>query len=65
MIEAACWANGRRKLCVLADLAKQEGQVILFIEAVRRIVAIFDVEREINGLTAETLERPRYTSKTC
>jgi hypothetical protein len=46
---------------VLADLAKAP----LALEAVRRIVAIFDVEREINGLTAETLERPRYTSKTC
>ena len=49
IIEAACWAHGRRKLFVLADLAKAP----LAIEAVRRIDAIFDVEREINGLTAE------------
>jgi transposase len=48
IIEAACWAHGRRKLFVLADLAKAP----LAIEAVRRIDAIFDVEREINGLTA-------------
>jgi transposase len=34
---------------VLADVAKAP----LAIEAVRRIDAIFDVEREINGLTAE------------
>jgi transposase len=46
--EAACWAHGRRKLFVLADVAKAP----LAIEAVRRIDAIFDVEREINGLSA-------------
>jgi transposase len=49
IIEAACWAHGRRKLFVLADVAKAP----LPIEAVRRIDAIFDVEREINGLAAE------------
>lgn len=49
IFEAACWAHGRRKLFVLADLAKSP----LAIEAVRRIDAIFDVEREINGLAAE------------
>src|SRR6202043_2072563 len=37
--EAACWAHGRRKLFVLADVAKAP----LAIEAVRRIDAIFDV----------------------
>jgi transposase len=46
--EAACWAHGRRKLFVLADVAKAP----LALEAVRRIDAIFDVEREINGLSA-------------
>jgi transposase len=46
--EAACWAHGRRKLFVLADVAKAP----LAIEAVHRIDAIFDVEREINGLSA-------------
>jgi transposase len=49
IIEAACWAHGRRKLFVLADLTKSP----LAIEAVRRIDDIFDVEREINGLSAE------------
>ena len=44
--EAACWAHGRRKLFVLADVAKAP----LAIEAVRRIDAIFAIEREINGL---------------
>ena len=46
--EAACWSHGRRKLFVLADLAKSP----LAIEAVRRIDAIFAVERDINGLAA-------------
>jgi transposase len=46
--EAACWAHGRRKLFVLADVAKAP----LAIEAVRRVDAIFDVERDINGLPA-------------
>jgi transposase len=49
IVEAACWAHGRRKLFVLADVAKAP----LAIEAVRRIDAIFDVERDINGLAAE------------
>ena len=47
--EAACWAHGRRKLFVLADVARAP----LAIEAVRRIDAIFAVERDINGRTAE------------
>ena len=46
--EAGCWAHGRRKLFVLADVACAP----LAIEAVRRIDAIFGVEREINGLAA-------------
>jgi transposase len=48
LIEAACWAHGQRKLFVLADVAKAP----LAIEAVRRIDAIFAVERNINGLGA-------------
>jgi transposase len=48
ILEAACWAHGRRKLFVLADVAKAP----LAIEAVRRIDAIFDVERDLNGLPA-------------
>ncbi len=46
--EAACWAHGRRKLFVLADVAKAP----LAVEAVRRIDAIFAIEREINGQSA-------------
>jgi transposase len=47
--EAACWAHGRRKLFELAELQGAP----LAIEAVRRIDAIFDAERAINGLPAE------------
>src|ERR1700738_5168106 len=47
--EAACWAHGRRKFFVLADLR----QVALAVEAFRRIDEIFAVEREINGAGSE------------
>jgi transposase len=47
--EAACWAHGRRKFFVLADVAKAP----LAIEAVRRIDDLFAIEREINGRTAD------------
>jgi len=46
--EAACWSHGRRNFFELADLRKAP----LAIEAVRRIDAIFTIEREINGLAA-------------
>jgi transposase len=61
--EAPCWAHGRRNFFKLADIAgaaqrKARGKkppVIspLALEAVRRIDALFDVEREINGLKPE------------
>jgi transposase len=47
--EAACWAHGRRNFFELADLKKAP----LASEAVRRIDAIFAIEREINGLAAD------------
>jgi len=47
--EAGCWAHGRRKLFELAQLARSP----LAAEAVRRIDAIFDVERTISGLPME------------
>ena len=49
LTEAGCWAHGRRKLFELAQLARAP----LAAEAVRRIDAIFDAERTINGLPAE------------
>jgi transposase len=56
LIEAACWAHARRKFFVLADIAaKARGKLPviapLALEAVRRIDAVFAIEREINGLT--------------
>jgi transposase len=49
IIEAACWAHGRRKFYELAELRKAP----LAIEAVRRIDELFAIEREINGLSAD------------
>jgi transposase len=54
IIEASCWAHSRRKFFVLADVtAKARGKLAviapLAFEAVKRIDAIFDIEREING----------------
>jgi transposase len=56
--EAACWAHGRRKFFVLADIAsKARGKkpVVspIAFEAVKKIDAIFVAEREISGLSAE------------
>jgi hypothetical protein len=58
IMEASCWAHGRRKLFELADVtAKARGKFAviapLAFEAVKRIDAIFDIEREINGQTAD------------
>jgi transposase len=55
--EAACWAHSRRKFFVLADItAKARGKLPvlspLALEAVKRIDPVFDVEREISGLSA-------------
>jgi transposase len=62
MTEAACWAHARRKFFELADLTKiakrkaQGGKPAfaspMALEAVRRIDALFDIEREINGKSA-------------
>jgi transposase len=49
IIEAACWAHGRRKFYELAELRKAP----LAIEAVCRIDELFAIEREINGLSAD------------
>jgi transposase len=47
IIEAACWAHGRRKFFELAELQKAP----VAIEAVRRIDELFAIEHEINGKT--------------
>jgi transposase len=57
--EAGCWAHARRKLFELADIAtkarNQESTTIspIAFEAVRKIDAIFMLERSINGLSPE------------
>jgi transposase len=56
--QASCWAHGRRKFFELADVtAKASGKLAviapLAFEAVKRIDAIFDIEREINGRSLE------------
>ena len=48
IIEAACWAHGRRKFFDLARLQKAP----IAIAAIERIDALFAIEREINGLSA-------------
>src|SRR5450756_1558170 len=63
ILEAACWAHARRPFFAMADLAenarrKAHGQtpgVIspLAMEAVRRIDALFEIERSIHGQSAE------------
>jgi len=56
IVEALCWSHGRRKFFELADIAAnarrgRDASPISPIasEAVRRIDALFDIEREING----------------
>jgi transposase len=63
ILEAACWVHARRPFFVMADLAenarrKAQGKkpaVIspLALEAVRRIDALFEIERAINGQSPE------------
>lgn len=57
--EAGCWAHARRKLFELADIGSkarnQRSTTIspIAFEAVRKIDAIFMLERSINGLSSE------------
>ena len=57
---ALCWSHARRKFFELADIAgnvrkgKPAHQISpVALEAVKRIDAIFDIERELGGLDAE------------
>jgi len=54
--EAACWAHGRRNFFELADPALRKRSLLspIALQAVQRIDAVFDVEREVNGQAAET-----------
>lgn len=55
IIEAACWAHARRKFFDLARLSKAP----IAAEAVKRIDALFAIEREINGLAPQERLRVR------
>jgi transposase len=59
IVEALCWSHGRRKFFELADIAAnaRRGKNAppispIALEAVKRIDALFAIEREINGLSA-------------
>jgi transposase len=62
IVAAGCWAHARRPFFALADIAenarrKAQGKTTavispLALEAVRRIDALFDIERAINGQSA-------------
>src|SRR5947199_4078903 len=62
ILEAACWVHARRPFFVMADLAenarrkaqgKKPGVISpLALEVVRRINALFEIERAINGQSA-------------
>src|ERR1700691_3157779 len=59
IVKALCWSHARRKFFELADIAAnaRRGRTAtpispIALEAVRRIDALFDIEREINGLSA-------------
>src|SRR5262245_21471017 len=63
---ALCWAHARRQFFELADIAanarrgKQAAAISpIALEAVRRIDALFDIERGINGHSAEERLRAR------
>jgi transposase len=70
IVDAMCWAHGRRKFFVLADIATnakrgRDAPPIspLALEAVKRIDALFDIERAITGLPpAERLAARREHS---
>jgi transposase len=63
IVEAGCWSHARRPFFILADLAanarrRAQGKTAsvispLALEAVRRIDALFEIERAINGHSAE------------
>jgi transposase len=73
--EAACWAHGRRPFFAMADIEENARRKAagkkeiplspIAIEVVRRIDALFEIERSINGKSAgerlevrQTLSRP-------
>ena len=70
ILEAACWAHARRKFFVLADVAGSARRAAqgkapatlspICLEAVQRIDALFDIERDINGRPADARQAARH-----
>jgi transposase len=65
---ALCWSHARRKFFELADIAGnvRKGKPAhdispIALEAVQRIDTIFDIERDINGLSAHDRHAARQT----
>jgi len=81
IVQAPCWAHSRRKIFELADIAqtarsKSRGKTAVVspiaVEALRRIDALFDIERAINGRPAaerlavrQDLSAPRVAELEC
>src|SRR6202048_2499773 len=69
ILEAACWVHARRPFFVMADLAENARRKVqgkkpavispLALEAVRRIDALFEIERTINGQSTERRQAVR------
>jgi len=64
---ALCWAHARRQFFELADIAantrrgkKAPAISPIALDAVKRIDALFDIERNINGLSVEERLRVRH-----
>jgi transposase len=72
ILEAACWVHARRPFFAMADLAENARRAArgktravispLALEAVRRIDALFEIERSINGQSAERRRAVRQES---
>jgi transposase len=70
ILEAACWVHARRPFFAMADVAenarrkargKSAGKISpLAFEAVQRIDALFEIERSINGQSAEQRRAVRH-----
>ena len=66
-LSALCWSHARRKFFELADInaTARKGKKVaeeispVALEAVKRFDAIFEIEREINGLDADTRRSTR------
>ncbi len=66
VVSALCWAHARRQFFELADIAanarrnKQAPAISpIALEAVKRIDALFDIERSINGLSQRAQSKAR------